>query len=463
MDEQLFGDDDLHRLRAADPAAGAEASDALRKRVAGMVSLGSTSGETDSDAGTATGTAIGAVTGARARRRWLAPVAAAAAVLVAVGGGYAWGSGGGDLGPQPQAGPPIAVQTGTPENPGAPIGGGDGGGGLSSEVGAQADTSFQVGISPWGWSGRHRFILPPLDTAPGHAEAFGVDATGTVSADAATRIAGALGVAGEARQDEVDLGWVVGDYTGAYVSVRAGYAHFSSGLLYAVTVCEEKALALHGRDKMNPDGTWAYGQEMIRCMADTPRPSDELVQESVEVFLGAIGVSIDDVDINVTRDENDPDAQVQVALIVDDNVTELTAHLTVSHEGIRNASGPTGAIVSLGDYAIVSPAEAAARLSDPAFAAQRSAPPVSQPDVGPSEFIPEFVEPVPPIAGSALPWAVTEYEITSVRLGLMLLWSSDPSGQKLVPAYEFTTADGSVWSVIAVDESMLDMSESTAP
>ena len=52
-------------------------------------------------------------------------------------------------------------------------------------------------------------------------------------------------------------------------------------------------------------------------------------------------------------------------------------------------------------------------------------------------------------------WPVNDVEIVDARLGLASQWQPDGS-VLVVPAYEFTDADGGVWSVIAVSDSMLN-------
>src|SRR4051794_17049941 len=109
MDEH-FSDEDIRELRAADPAAGVEASAQLRDRVAAISSEGAA---------------------ARKRSGWrlLAPIAAAGVIVAAIGGGYIWGTGGIHFAP---ASTPLAVETGTPGSPAAPI---DLGGGSADVVG----------------------------------------------------------------------------------------------------------------------------------------------------------------------------------------------------------------------------------------------------------------------------------------------------------------------------------------
>ncbi|WP_040165209.1 hypothetical protein [Microbacterium gorillae] len=147
---------------------------------------------------------------------------------------------------------------------------------------------------------------------------------------------------------------------------------------------------------------------------------------------------------------------VTAALIVADNVTEVTAHMDITAGGIEHASGNTGSIVSLGDYAIISPAAAAVRLADPAFPLRQTAWPESDESMGVPDVAPTAPAPVP-AAGSAVPWSILEREIVAVRLELTLVVSSD-GVTYLAPAYEFTTSDGTSWGVIALEETDLDTS-----
>ncbi|WDM44317.1 hypothetical protein KV395_14150 [Microbacterium luteolum] len=266
-------------------------------------------------------------------------------------------------------------------------------------------------------------------------------------------MAAALGLPGDARPSDLDGGWVVGDYAGAHFSLQLwGGAYFQSGIPDALSVCERSATDLHGRDKMNDDGTWAFGQEMIRCMAETPLPSDDLVNESVSLFLSALGIDESATHITVTPDGSARMTTATAALLVENNVTEIVARVTVSAQGIMYASGPTGEIVSLGAYTVVSPAEAGDRLSDPAFSARM----VSSPDDQSVPLTPLAAPPEAPKPGSAVPWRVHDREVVSVRLGLALLLDDVNLHRYLVPTYEFTASDGSVWSVIALAEDELD-------
>jgi hypothetical protein len=65
--------------------------------------------------------------------------------------------------------------------------------------------------------------------------------------------------------------------------------------------------------------------------------------------------------------------------------------------------------------------------------------------------VPATVQP-----GAAIDWPVQQVTITSARLGVSLITQADGAAL-LVPAYELTGSDGSVWSVIAVAEDSLDL------
>ncbi|MHC2997878.1 hypothetical protein OB08_01110 [Microbacterium sp. HJ5] len=438
-------DDELRALRAADPAGEAAAPQELRNRVASLV-------VSEAD-----------IAQARSRwgSRWLAPMAAGTSILLALGAGYAWGTGAIGRSPAPS---PLAVATGTPEDPAAPVGLGRGADGeLQSGMTTGGESAVTPGIEPLVFPvggmrpDGQRFIVPAFDEAPGRANVYAVDAGARFSAEDSARMAAALGVGGDVRalQPEAGGGWVVGSSPGASFTLSPwmGDASYSSGIPHPVTSCEERATALHGRDKVDGDGTWAFGQEMIRCMADTPLPGDELVRESTAAFLNAIGLTEESAKITTTTDASARTVMVTAARVVEGNVTEITAHIEVSSEGILSASGPTGEVLSLGDYSIVSPAEAAGRLNDPAYAPHLLAWPDTRPRSTDAAEPP--APPEAPDAGSAVPWSIMEHDIVSARLGLALLTGEDGQ-QYLAPAYEFTATDETVWSVLALDEDELD-------
>ncbi len=98
------------------------------------------------------------------------------------------------------------------------------------------------------------------------------------------------------------------------------------------------------------------------------------------------------------------------------------------------------------------------RLSDPRFGAQMTILPIAArepPSRRPRSGCLRPSRPRHRPRAPSLSWPVNEVEIVSARLGLASQWQPDGS-VLVVPAYEFTDADGGTWSVIAVADSMLD-------
>ena len=127
-------------------------------------------------------------------------------------------------------------------------------------------------------------------------------------------------------------------------------------------------------------------------------------------------------------------------------------------------------MVALGDYDVVSPTEAVARLSDPRFgpsyggrdAAGGRGPMRDRRRRGvrhgvapaPSD---EPTVPATPAAGSPLAWPV-QHVTHRVRAARSRAHHAARRRSVLVPTYELADADGATWTVIAVADDDLDFS-----
>lgn len=446
-------DDDLQALRAADPAAGVEVPSSLRARIAALP---------DGSASESGPVPL------RRPRRWLLPVAAAGAVIAAIGGGYVWGTGGVDLTP-PAA--PMAVATGTPDDPGAPIG--LGGGAPGAAQGARGDLatpmsavgSAEFGASTtwgYGWgpySSRQRFSVPEFETTPGEAEVFALDGAAHYSSQEAARVAAELGIPGDVQDFTAagQPGWIVGDMSGPYLLLMpTGGADldFRTAVTDPTAACH--VAVSPGYPPISgaaPRVVDAFYAEVNQCLADTPLPTDAQARDALRSYLAVVGLDEADVQITVTPYDEQRVAHVTATRLVGSDATEVTISVTASAEGLLFGQGPTADIVSLGTYDIVSPAEAAARLNDPAFSPRL----VSQPDHEGDypDYTAPTAPPAVPEAGAPVPWPVAEREIVSARRGLALVHGADDV-RYLAPAYEFTADDGTVWSVTALAEAELD-------
>ena len=178
MDE----DEAMARLRAVDPAAGAE-PDAER--------LAERTAERRGDEL--------AVRRERRTPRWVAVAAVTAGALVVGGAGFGIGR----AADAPPTGSDTDLVATAPE---IMTGGG--------EARASADTAFAGGIG-----GRTTFTAQGLGDERSTAPAWAFDGAGTVSAATASRLAEVLGVEGEPRQEG---GWVVGPTDGSGPTVQLG-------------------------------------------------------------------------------------------------------------------------------------------------------------------------------------------------------------------------------------------------
>lgn len=450
--------DDIERMRNLDPAADAEPPASLRERVA----------------------EISAADAPAVRRapRWLTPVAAAAAVAVALGGGYLAGVRTGSAEPAgltvAQGGTVVPVATGSAADPAAPVslgGTSDSGAAALTAGGAQSESSAAFSaadssqrVSPWHYSNGRRFAVPTLGDAATRATVYALDGRAQYSAADAERMAAALGVAGTAYQETPENGWTVGtdDWAstdpafhlypsgGGEVSYRSGAVDPHSGCW--ASIAPQYGYA-EGKD-LSEEQWQAIDTATQACVAATPMPTEQQARDALSTFLSATGVDESLTSVTVDVQEDARIISAVAARVVDGNATVVTSQVTVSEKGLLWANGQSAPVVSLGEYDIVSPSEAAARLNDPVFAPAYAVSTASEVDV--DQYDPPATEPpAVPAPGAKVPWGITEFEISSARLGFALMTSIHDE-RFLAPAYEFTDTEGNVWSVLALAESEID-------
>lgn len=437
MDDRIH-DDDLRALRANDPGAGARAPQELRERVDGIPSERMP-----------------------VRRGWLV-VAAAVVVAGVIGAGFAFAPRSGVetvalTTPAPgEIAPPIMTGAdGAAAGASGPARGGAGESRLTSgaaEGRMPSADGFLGGGYGGGYWGRQRFTVPAFDDSRGEATVYALDGASRFSAETLAGIAASLGVAGEPVAEEHGGGWRVGaaDYSGPQVSLApwsGGQVWYSSGDSGPFWRCVDAARA------ENPESDGDAVQE--GCLAATPPATEDQAREGMSTFLRVLGVDEDAVRVEIDHDGKDFERTLtaSASYVVEDMAVPAQFSVTVSSEGLVWASGSIGGLVSLGSYDIVSPAEAAERLNTSAFSPDLTyTPPV---DTDPGMWEP-LTEPAPvPEAGSPVPWPIAEREIVSARLGLTTVYDPD-SLVYVIPAYEFTDAEGNRWSVIALAEDELD-------
>jgi hypothetical protein len=484
-------EDPLARLRSADPAASSTPDlAALRGAVRARLAAGGTTAGGAASAGTAAAAGLaeseedvevvdgrGRVTRpadelAERRRRtgWPLRVAAVAAgaLVVGGGGGYAIGAAGGG-GEDATSEPAIVVA-----DAGAGRGGGDGAAAdmaLPEGADAMARGGEDMATSWLGWGWRTVFTGSGLSADGGTARAWAFDPATAFDADSAATAAAALGVTGEPRQE--GLAWVVGPTDGTAATVQV-YGDGTASVSYYDPAKDPWFCAAP------LDGAGTDGGVEGRAEGDAAAPSVEPmpVEPCGERDLGpapqgdAAAAALRDVLVDlgedpgayevVTEDGGDERwSYVMAHQVVDGQRTGLVWGASFTGAGLQSLNGSLADLVDLGDYAVVSAQEAVERLGDPRFGSGGG--PVAwregalagddgvsvSPD-GPGEL------PRPPSAGSAVPWPVTEVTITEARLGVAMHTLPDGAAL-LLPTYELTGSDGSIWSVLALAEQHLDL------
>jgi hypothetical protein len=135
-----------------------------------------------------------------------------------------------------------------------------------------------------------------------------------------------------------------------------------------------------------------------------------------------------------------------------------TATGLVFHAGAGLSDTPTTAEVrvagasgeSLGSYPVISEVEAVERLGDPRFAGavlRRTSEDPPQDEAGPQAM---------PVPGGPLAWPVEDVTIRSAAL-IEVRYTPPDGTVLLVPAYDLTDAEGNHWTVMAVDDDLLDL------
>lgn len=458
-DDQLHPNDDdaaFQRLRAADPARGTNPD--LTAVYASVTA--------------ATGVPVAEETilvdelsARRARRTpmWLQAAAVVAGIAVIGGGSYALG--GANAETPPTAAPAMTLADGSRESSAgddvamAP--------GSSSDLASGADSK----LAGWGF-GRTVFSSEGLSTEGGSAPAYGFDAESVYTQETIARVAAALGVAGEPRQEYGS--WVVGPNDGSGATVSISSDGMTSVSYYDPTrdpwSCEKMSVepAEPPADGGGTDGSTGASEPAVspECQTSTdPAPTGDAATGQAKDLMSALGVDPAGFEFEVITDPSSPQyTTVSAYQVVDGQRTGVAWSFSIVATGVQSLYGSLAPTVALGDYDVVSPTDAVARLTDPRFgpsyggvmplAAEAEDAARSSVEIAP-EPSDEPTVPATPDAGSPLAWPVEHVTIVSARLGLAQ--TTLPTGAAvLVPTYELSDSDGAVWTVIAVADDDLD-------
>jgi hypothetical protein len=309
-----------------------------------------------------------------------------------------------------------------------------------------------------------------LSTERGSAEAWTYDAAQVATAAGAERLAAAFGVSGSATPSY--SAWSVGPQDGSGPSVwlsvdGAGSFSYNDPSAYSWAGCSVMDGPSSGMAEpaIEPDiaRESAVAVEPSVCESTTP-PQPAISEEDAISRAQAIvtALEMDAASFSFKSDSSGDGYRNIVATPSVSVASDSGNQWNFSFWGdqLQGAYGQLAPLVSLGQYAVISPAEAVARLNDNRFGAMGPIYPLDFAWPEPSiEESASMTPPPVPTAGSKLAWPVAEESITQAELITSTQWL--PNGSMiLAPTYKLSNADGFSWTVIAVVDDQLDFSTS---
>lgn len=463
-------DEAIARLRASDPATGSDPDlHSLRSLIAAKA---------PASQGTDHVTAVtdDVLRGPRVHAPWIA--AAAVAAFGMGGGGYA-------LGAHTAEPPPVAGQPGAGDDaqgeedaarPGADMTGADGAS-VTSAAGWGSDEAMG-GSGPAYDMGPVRLVAgPELPTERGTAEVRAL-VSDVDPEEFLTRWAEELGVDGVRPEPSADSeGWygesvLVEPESMLILSVStqgAGAMHFSYDDQLNSPYCKDMWVGASPEDleMMREDWTKAMGPDIpvpdpALCKElSGPAPSEEQAVAAAEDFLATTGLDLSGYSFEASDYQEPGNPSVSVEGWPEDGVRsgELSMNLTVSAAGVVNAWGTVGEMTSLGDYPVISAAEAVERYSQREFSMDYGVSLAEDmvPYEGDMTSMPEVTMPetVPIEPGMKIPLLLKDKVVTSAELTTGTIWTQT-GGSFEVPAWKLITDDGLHYAVLAVADEAID-------
>jgi hypothetical protein len=307
-----------------------------------------------------------------------------------------------------------------------------------------------------GGGGRLHFNDGGLSADGGTAEAWAYDPAAVISAATAEKVGAALGLAGPAVVQYQT--WTVGATDGSGPSLMLGgdgmaSVSYNDPFSYS---CDGVQSAEQPADTSFPVG--------VSCAPDPQeRLGDDAAIQRATELLTAFGVDAAMLTLTAPEDQSgDGRTTVIATASLDGLLADGRQQWYFSFVGDRlsNLYGGLAPMISLGEYPVVSPAEAVGRMNDPRFgtAGGPYAIDVGTPIAPPAmpETDPDVV-PVPavPAPGAAIAWPVTEVHLVDAVPSLTLQYQQD-GATLLLPAYTMTDDTGGTWTVVAVADDRLD-------
>lgn len=379
--------------------------------------------------------------------------------------------------------------------------------GAPLEVGTGAPADAKMSALWAGWTDRRTFTGAGLSQEAGRAHVWAFDAAAALDPAAVIRAGQAFGLTGEPTAQWGS--WSVGSTDGSGPSLSVGgdgqaTLSYSDPTVWCIpsggdatvlpavpATAEVPAAASVGSAPEGPapqgsagatPGGSGVSSDPAEPPVGTPCPTTTLSSEEAvsraRDLLTAAGVQLGDARFSATG--SDGQSWVQAEQVVGGSTTGVTWSVGFVGQKVQQAWGPLAGTVDLGEYALVSPADAVARLADPRFAGAGMVMPMGAQARGASATAPAMTEgldaprmsegpdtPDPaqstaptavplPSAGAPLSWGVRPVVLVSAELTLAATPLGDGT-MVLLPSYLLTDADGGTWQAPAVSDAGLGL------
>jgi hypothetical protein len=266
---------------------------------------------------------------------------------------------------------------------------------------------------------------PDLPDTGGIATGYRLVSDGISGGQVAGVLASVLGVTGQPKQQE-DGSWTVGSTGAAQVTVEAG-----------------------------PLVSWSFEDPAALASPSpgAPLAADRAI-ELAGALLGSVGVDTASIDWQVERYADA--IEVTAWQLLGDARTQLAWHVTLGPTGeVVKASGFSAGLEEVTGYPVLGAASAVRRSALPTWSAVGPAPIFATADA--AAATPDATSATPSASTTALAGRpllavpLSQVTVTGAELALAQFWQPDGS-LLILPAYTLTGADGSRWSLLAVDD-----------
>lgn len=237
--------------------------------------------------------------------------------------------------------------------------------------------------------------------------------------------------------------------------------------IFASEYCAEMYASMLAEDQTVMQEEWrkAMGEDVPFPNADSCRevtgenPTEEVALSTAREFLADAGVPVENYEFEVMNvgDTGSRDIMVD-GWPENGRYGALSASVTVSAEGVVSAYGTLGEMESLGDYPVISPAEAVERYAQREFSMDYGvslAEDYALEEISVEEYVEPVLPEMPPVEpGMKLPLLLKDKVVVDAELVQGDMWTQ--SGSMSVPTWKLITEDGMSYPVMAVAEESID-------